>query len=367
MTADHDNPETSGLFDGLDGRARHERAELVSWLLDRGFDADQIRAQFSPMFLPALRAVGDDGNLVTARHIAAHSGVSLDLIERMHRAIGLVRVDADTLQPRADAESVLWAARLIDTGMGEEQVLLILRSLMEGLTIAAANMRYAALQVSVHPGTTEIELAQALEVLANNAEPVLGPLVDELMRVALRHSFETEAITALERATGSVPGTRQVAVAFADLVGFTRLGEVLPPEELGLVAGRLGDLTREIVEGPVQFVKTIGDAVMLVSADPVKLLTTVLDLEEAVEAAAFPRLRAGVAFGPAVSRSGDWFGSPVNLASRVTGAAPAGTVWVTDAARTEIGDAADIDWSTVGPRHFKGVRAEVLVHRASRS
>ena len=51
----------------------------------------------------------------------------------------------------------------------------------------------------------------------------------------------------------------------------------------------------------------------------------------------------------------------------VTGAAPAGTVWVTDAARTEIGDAADIDWSTVGPRHFKGVRAEVLVHRASRS
>lgn len=57
----------------------------------------------------------------------------------------------------------------------------------------------------------------------------------------------------------------------------------------------------------------------------------------------------------------------MNLASRVTGAAPAGTVWVTDAARTEIGDAADIDWSTVGPRHFKGVRAEVLVHRASRS
>ena len=148
VTADHDNPETSGLFDGLDGRARHERAELVSWLLDRGFDADQIRAQFSPMFLPALRAVGDDGNLVTARHIAAHSGVSLDLIERMHRAIGLVRVDADTLQPRADAESVLWAARLIDTGMGEEQVLLILRSLMEGLTIAAANMRYAALGVT---------------------------------------------------------------------------------------------------------------------------------------------------------------------------------------------------------------------------
>lgn len=354
------------MFDGLEGPAWHERAELVSWLLDRGFDADQIRGQFSPMFLPALRAIGDDGTLVTARHISVHSRVSLDLLERMHRAIGLVRVDADALQPRADAESVLWAARLIETGMGEEQVLVILRSLMEGLSAAAANMRYAAIEVSVHPGTTEVELAEALEVLANNAEPVLGPLVDELMRVALRHSFETEAITALERATGSVPGARQVAVAFADVVGFTKLGEVLPPEELGLVAGRLGDLTRDVVEGPVQFVKTIGDAVMLVCADPLKLLMTVLDLEAAAEAAAFPRLRVGVALGPAVSRSGDWFGSPVNLASRVTGAAPAGTVWVTDAVRAAVGDAAGIDWSTVGPRHFKGIRAEVLVHSARR-
>jgi adenylate cyclase len=95
-------------------------------------------------------------------------------------------------------------------------------------------------------------------------------------------------------------------------------------------------------------------------------LTTVLDLEDAAEAAAFPRLRVGVAFGPAVSRSGDWFGSPVNLASRVTGAAPAGSVWVTDTARNEIGDAAGIDWSSVGPRHFKGVRADVVVHRARR-
>ncbi|MDR3661974.1 MAG: adenylate cyclase regulatory domain-containing protein [Mycobacterium sp.] len=366
VAAEPDDAELSGLLDGLDGPARQERAELVSWLFARGFDADQIRGQFSPMFLPALRAVGDDGTSVSARQIAERTGVSLALLERLHRAIGLVRVDADTLQSRRDAESVLGAARLVAMGMTEEQVILIVRSLMEGLDATAANMRYAALQVSLHPGATELELAQAVERLASDAEPLLGPLVDGLLRVALRHSFETEAITAVERATGTLPGARHVAVAFADLVGFTRLGEILPPEELSLVAGRLADLARELVAVPVQFVKTIGDAVMLVCADPLKLLTTVLNLVEAAAAEDFPRLRVGVAFGPAVSRSGDWYGSPVNLASRVTSAAPAGTVWVADAVRSAIGDAADIDWSTVGARHFKGIRAEVVVHSARR-
>lgn len=60
----------------------------------------------------------------------------------------------------------------------------------------------------------------------------------------------------------------------------------------------------------MQFVKTIGDAVMLVSADPVKLLTTVLDLEEAVEETAPPSR----ACGP-VSRSG------LPSAARATGSA----------------------------------------------
>jgi adenylate cyclase len=70
-------------------------------------------------------------------------------------------------------------------------------------------------------------------------------------------------------------------VGFADLVGFTLLGEQLPPEELGLVAIRLADLARDLVASPVQFVKTIGDAVMLVCCDPLRLLTRVLDLVEA--------------------------------------------------------------------------------------
>jgi adenylate cyclase len=255
---------------------------------------------------------------------------------------------------------------LVDLGLDPQQVVLIVRLLMDGLTGAAVTMRLAALHASLHPGATELELAQGLEVLAHDAEPILGPMVDALLHLALRHSVETEAINAVERTAGTLPGAREVAVAFADLVGFTRLGEQMPPEDLGLVAIRLADLAHDVVASPVQFVKTIGDAVMLVCSDPLKLLVTVLDLVDAAAAEDFPRLRVGLAFGRAVNRAGDWYGSPVNLASRVTGAAPAGTVRVIESAREAIGDPADIEWSAPEARHLKGIRGEVLLYRARR-
>jgi adenylate cyclase len=360
--------EALGLLDDLQGRARQERAELIRWLLAHGFDVDQIRSEFSPMLLPAHRVMGDDGTLVSPREISESSGVSLELLQRLHRAVGLVRADDPDarMQSRADAESVLPAARLVDLGLDAEQVVLIVRLLMDGLTGAAAAMRQAALHASLHPGATELELAQAIEALAHDAQPVLGPMVDPLLRLALRHSVETEAINAVERTAGTLPGARQVAVAFADLVGFTRLGEQMPPEDLGLVAFRLADLAHEVVAGPVQFVKTIGDAAMLVCSDPLTLLRTVLDLVDAAAADDFPRLRVGLALGHAVNRAGDWYGSPVNLASRVTGAAPASTVRVTESARKAIGDPAGIEWSAPEARHLKGIRGEVLLYGARR-
>jgi adenylate cyclase len=360
--------EALGLLDDLQGRARQERAELIRWLLAHGFDVDQIRSEFSPMLLPAHRVMGDDGTLVSPREISESSGVSLELLQRLHRAVGLVRADDPDarMQSRADAESVLPAARLVDLGLDAEQVVLIVRLLMDGLTGAAAAMRQAALHASLHPGATELELAQAIEALAHDAQPVLGPMVDPLLRLALRRSVETEAINAVERTAGTLPGARQVAVAFADLVGFTRLGEQMPPEDLGLVAFRLADLAHDVVAGPVQFVKTIGDAAMLVCSDPLTLLRTVLDLVDAAAADDFPRLRVGLALGHAVNRAGDWYGSPVNLASRVTGAAPASTVRVTESARKAIGDPAGIEWSAPEARHLKGIRGEVLLYGARR-
>ena len=115
----------------------------------------------------------------------------------------------------------------------------------------------------------------------------------------------------------------------------------------------------------MRFIKSIGDAVMLVSPDPVALLTAALALLEVAGADdEFPRLRIGLASGMAVNRGGDWFGSPVNLASRVTGAARPGAVLVTESVRQAVGDDAGIDWSFAGAKRLKGITDDVKVFRA---
>ena len=139
-------------------------------------------------------------------------------------------------------------------------------------------MRRAAFRTLMRPGASEIDLAGASEALARQAVPQVGPMIQDLLLLELRHTFETEAVNAAERAAGTLPGARKIAVAFADLAGFTRLGEALPPQELEHVASRLADLARDVAVNPVRFIKTIGDAVMLVCADPVPLLNAALDL-----------------------------------------------------------------------------------------
>ena len=91
------------------------------------------------------------------------------------------------------------------------------------------------------------------------------------------------------------------------MVGFTTLGEELPPEELGGVTGRLGQLAAEVVKPPVRLVKMIGDAAMLVSPDGAAVLDQALGLIEAAENEGdeFPMLRAGLARGTAIARAGD--------------------------------------------------------------
>jgi adenylate cyclase len=198
---------------------------------------------------------------------------------------------------------------------------------------------------------------------------MLGPLIENMLRLQLLHAVETEAVSSTERAEGRhLPGARLVTIAFADLVGFTRLGEVVQPEVLEKLAHRLVNMAREVAVPPVRYIKSIGDEVMLVSPDPVAMLDAVLDLVDATEVDDdFPRVRVGLATGMAVSRAADWFGSPVNLASRVTGTARPGTILVSEATREAIGDDDRFAWSFAGARRLKGITDDVKLFRARRA
>jgi adenylate cyclase len=117
----------------------------------------------------------------------------------------------------------------------------------------------------------------------------------------------------------------------------------------------------------VRFIKTIGDAAMFVCTEPAPLLDAVLKLVDITDSDNdFPSLRAGIASGSAVSRAGDWFGSPVNTASRVTAVSRPGAVLAAESVRDELGDDAGFSWSYAGARRLKGIKGETKLFRARR-
>lgn len=365
-----DHAEIDQLLDGLEGDARDERAELIEWLVEQGISADEIRSAPAPMLVASRRLMGDDGDYVSTREIADEYGIDLDLLQRVQRAIGLVRVDDPdaAVHLRADGAAAAHAKEFLALGIHPDQVVQVVRVLAEGLSRAAEVMRYAALSTIWAPGAREVEIAKAAQELVTRSKPLLGPMIEDMLFMQLRHMVETEAVNARERALGApLPGARHITAAFADLVGFTRLGEEVPPEELGQLANRLAEMARDVAVPPVRFIKTIGDAVMFVCTEPAPLLDAVLKLVEMTDSDNdFPRLRAGIASGSAVSRAGDWFGSPVNTASRVTAAARPGTVLAAESVRDELGDDAGFSWSFAGARRLKGIKGEVKLFRARR-
>jgi adenylate cyclase len=358
------------LLEGLEGSARTERAELVKWLFEQGVTAEEIRTTNPPLLLATRHLIGDDGTYVSAREISESHGIDLGLLQRVQRAIGLARVDDPdaAVHMRADGEAAAFTQRFVELGLDPEQLVLVVRVLAEGLSRAAEVMRYTALSAIMRPGASELEIAKASKALVTEIAPMLGPMIEHMLFMQLRHMLETEAVNAAERAAGKpLPGARQITVAFADLVGFTRIGEAVTPEELGHLANRLAILARDMTVPPVRFIKTIGDAVMFVCPDPLALLDVILKLVETVDTDNdFPRLRAGLASGMAVSRAGDWFGSPVNVASRVTNVARPGTVLVADSVWDDIGDSGEFSASFAGARHLKGIKNEVRLFRIRR-
>ena len=358
-----------GLLDGLDGEARSARADLLRALEEEGVPAEDIRAAAQDgrlMFLLAERAVGGTPQY-TAREVAERTGLALDRLTTLRRAQGLpapepdARVFSDT-----DLEAARNAIAFEEAGVPFDQQLAVVRVLGRGLGQAAEAMRATVLELVLEPGATEAELARRVGREVERLMPLVNPALDQLLRIHLRQLVRTEAISAAERLEGSLPGAREVTVAFADLVGFTRLGEEVPPDELSRVADRLAELTGDVLRGDVRLVKTIGDAAMLTAPEPGELLGVCLDLVAAAdgEGEDFPQLRAGVASGEALSRAGDWYGRPVNLASRLTAIARPGSVLATREVRDAVRD--DFKWSTAGRRKIKGVDGQLNLYRARR-
>lgn len=363
--------EAEGLLDGLEGEARRARLELLERLAGEGVPLAELREAVEGgrlTLLPVERALAGDGPRYTPREVAELSGVELEFLQRATAALGIPYSDPDA---RTLTEAELEQARRLrefrEAGLPEEGIVQVARTIGIGTARIAEANREQVIRTMMRPGDTERDLALRFAAAAEHMLPVFEPILLYALRAHMLEQIRRDVIGAADLASGQMGGASEVSVCFADLVGFTRLGEQVATEELGLVAGRLEELATDVAEPPVRLVKLIGDAAMLVSTDAEAMVEAALRMVEAAEAEGdeFPRLRAGIAHGSAHPQSGDYYGRPVNLASRLTAIARPGAVLLDEAAREAAGEG--FEYSFAGERQLKGFDTRFKLYRARRA
>jgi adenylate cyclase len=362
-----------GLLDGLEGDDRDARVRLLDKLSADGVALEDLRAAVAEdrlVLLPIELALMGRAQY-TLDELAERSGLTVEQTERRLRALGVsVPAERDTKAFSDDeVEACRRARTYIDLAMDADEARAVTH-LMSGLMARAAEpVRRLFAETFLQPGDPEDDLGLRYGEMAAQLRPLVAADLDYLLRMHLRDFARVDALGMAERTSGKLPDTFEVAVAFADIVGFTALGEELPSEELTGIAERLERLADEHVRTPVRIVKTIGDAVMLVSREPGPLVEVMLDIMGAAEAADdLPSLRTGIAFGRAVSRLGDWYGPAVNLAARLTARARPDSILATNALRDSLDGAGDAyAFSEAGLKRFKGIADPVPVLRLRRS
>jgi adenylate cyclase len=123
-------------------------------------------------------------------------------------------------------------------------------------------------------------------------------------------------------------GRLRVAIAFADLTGYTKLTEELGDEEAVEAVERFVEAVEHTLPEGARVIKTLGDEVMVVGSDASTLTEWAVGFQSMLRGGG-PLPRIGIHFGETVYRDGDYYGREVNQAARVAARAAGGEVLVT--------------------------------------
>lgn len=308
-----------------------EQQEVADALADLGVDAaeaaDAVRTGRVPLAIARHRR--RERGRYTLDELASRSGIPADLIRELHVAMGL------PMRERFAKSDLQWARntrRFLDV-MSVEALIRLARVRGSALSAVAradlAMIREELLLPMRQAGADDLTMAVAL---AESAEAL-----EDIARQALVHSYELQLDHQLDgelvaMAARSEREEVDIAVGFLDVEGYTALSARIDPAGLDAVIEaferRVLGITSDL-PGVIP-VKYLGDAVMLVSADANELADAMLTLTEPVEELADAPLRGGLAAGSVLVREGDYFGTPVNLAARLTDHARAWRVLADD-------------------------------------
>ena len=290
---------------------------------------------------------------LTRDEVAAAVGISEPEARSIWNAMGFPEVSpTERAFTRKDVEALRTALQLAETGIVDADTVLVLARSM-GQELA----RTAEAQVDVFRSASKgLTTEEALEAAAQLA-PGLMPMIEQLVVHVWRRQFA--AATARSFAAADDEDESPTAVGFVDLVDFTKSSQQWDASTLERTLERFERETAlRVTAVGGRVVKTLGDAVLYVTDDPGSAVEVALQTVDAhCEDDELPDVRAGVALGPLLVRLGDVFGSPVNLASRLTDEARPRAVLVDQAVADALADDASYDLKKLRRRSVRGYRS----------
>src|SRR4051794_3109435 len=311
------------------------QARIVARLRARGHGLAQLRraareGRLAYGYLEDLFGGEEEHTLADA---AAETGLEPEPIRRIWTAPGFPPDSLDSLS-EDDLSLLRCLSAVLDAGLPLVAFLQLVRVYGQALAqIADAEVKLFHLYVHepmIRAGAPVLDIAEELSDLASELLPLAGPIMDGVHQRLLRHFLEQDVVGHLELVADEAElGRMRVAIAFADLAGYTRLTEEIGEEEALEVVERFVGLVAETLPDDARVVKTIGDEVMIVGADPAALVDWAVGLQ--LLAVERPRPRIGLHAGSVLYRDGDYYGRAVNLAARVGARATGGEVLVTRA------------------------------------
>ena len=288
----------------------------------------------------ALELAFRDGRApISLDEAAAVIGTTPEDLLRFWRALGFATGTGPARIPATlvDAQQLLaTSAREL---MGEESVLSLAR------VIGTSTARLA--EAIVDSFRVDVELPQLgsgtsyADVVADYVELTKDalPALESIVIAALRAHMVRVAGGMWSPDVEETATRRELAVGFADLVGYTALSRTLTPAELSRLLRRFEDTVSAVIsEHDGRVVKQLGDGAMFVAESPHAGATIGWELAAAFAAAdGVPPVRVGLAWGSVLSYYGDYYGDVVNLASRLSALARPGTVVVSAEVASRLG------------------------------
>jgi adenylate cyclase len=364
-------PEVNGSREWTTAAVAHAR--IVARLRERGHSLEQIREAGSKgrLAYSYIEDMFDGGRPPrTLDEVAEVTGLEPALIERVWASLGLPSNGLQELSEE-DVQALNYVASVLDSGFPLVAFLQLCRVYGQALSqIADAEVRLFHLYVHeplIREGVPGMEMAEEMEDLARDLLPVASPIMDYVHQRFLQHFVEQDVVGHMESDLQDEDvdlGRIRVAIAFADLAGYTRFTEEEGEEEALSSVERFVEGVTNTLPDDARVVKTIGDAVMVVAQDVGALVDWAVGFTSLFDERPEPRI--GIHYGTTLYRDGDYFGRDVNLASRVVARARGGEVLVTDGVTGAVTDSSHLTFEEIGQVKLKGFTEPRRLCRARR-